>query len=275
MEIKNSELLIQELISFMAPYRKQGICVAFSGGVDSCVVLKAACIANEGNDKPVLAITFETKLHPHSDITEAKELAEIMGAKHYTITVDEFADPQITKNPVNRCYLCKKLLFQTMTKTAHDLGYLGLFDGSNMDDTKEYRPGLAALEELAITSPLIELQVTKSSVRKMASILGLSTASKPSAPCLATRLPYDTSFDYELLAKINQGEDYLKELGHYNVRLRYHHPIVRIEVDKSEIADILNHSDKIVSYLKDLGFAYITLDLEGFRSGSMDIFVTK
>ena len=145
-----------------------------------------------------------------------------------------------------------------------------MFDGSNLDDTKSYRPGLAALQELGIKSPLIDLSFTKAMVREAAKNFGLSSSSKPSAPCMATRLPYNTPFDYELLNRLHQGETFLHNLGFYNVRLRCHSNLIRIEVDLSDFSNLLLQREEICRYLKSLGFDYLTLDLEGFRSGSMD-----
>lgn len=261
-----------QIIQYIKPFVEDGIVVAFSGGVDSCVLLKAACIAAALSEKTVLAVTFMTKLHPMGDTQEAVDLAEEMGAVSKVIVIDEFADSEITKNPIDRCYLCKKLLFQTLLNYAAEKGYGAVFDGTNYSDTKEYRPGLKALEELGIKSPLKELGYTKSDVRAIASFLGLKTASKPSTPCMATRLPYGDHFDYELLNRIHEGEEWLRKQGFYNVRLRYHKPVLRLEVDISEFEKLIKLREELINYLKGQGFIYITLDLEGFRSGSMDIF---
>ena len=264
----------EQLISYFDSYVKDGICIAFSGGVDSSLLLKAACLAVEKSSlttkKPVLAITFETRLHPHTDTEDAAKQAQQFGAIHKVIKIDEFENPEIVKNPVNRCYLCKYFLFETLKKEASSLGYFHLFDGSNLDDTKSYRPGLAAIKELGIKSPLITLSYTKTMVREATKFFGLPTFSKPSTPCMATRLPYDTPFDYELLDRLHKGEMFLRELGFYNVRLRCHSNLIRIEVDLSDFPNLMKHREKICNYLKSLGFDYLTLDLEGFRSGSMD-----
>lgn len=266
--------LKEPLISYFDSYVEDGICIAFSGGVDSSLLLKAACCAvsesSFSHKKPVLAVTFETKLHPHTDTLDAANQAQQFGALHHIVKIDEFSNPEITKNPVNRCYLCKHFLFETLKKEAVRLGYRYLFDGSNLDDTKVYRPGLAALKELKIESPLITLGFTKEMVRQAAAEFGLSTSSKPSTPCMATRLPYGTPFDYELLDRLHRGESFLRNLGFYNVRLRCHDNLIRIEVDQSDLSKILEYRKDICDCLKSLGFQYLTLDLEGFRSGSMD-----
>lgn len=266
--------MTEQLISYFDSYVKDGICIAFSGGVDSSLLLKAACLAVARNPlaekKPVLAVTFETRLHPHEDTEDAAKQAQHFGALHQVVKIDEFSNPEIVKNPVNRCYLCKHFLFDTLQKKALELGYSHLFDGSNLDDTKVYRPGLAALKELQIKSPLITLGFTKEMVRQTAATLGLSTSSKPSTPCMATRLPYNTPFNYELLDRIHRGESFLRDLGFYNVRLRCHSDLIRLEVDLIDFPKILEYRQEICSYLKSLGFGFLTLDLEGFRSGSMD-----
>lgn len=269
--------MLQTLIQYFKPYLREGICIAFSGGVDSSLLLKAACLAREQaltagmSSLPILALIAETKLHPHEDTVQAEELARSMGADCQILTIDEFQDPQIMNNPINRCYLCKRLLFSSIKETARKQGRLHIFDGTNQNDTKEYRPGLAALEELQIHSPLKELEITKEQVRELSRQLQLKTSDKPSTPCLATRLPYGAQLDFQLLNRIHEGEVFLRSLGFYNVRLRFHEPLLRLEVDKKEFSRILEQQDRIICKLKQLGFLYITLDLEGFRSGSMDV----
>lgn len=264
---------MEQLIKLFEPHVNEGICMAFSGGVDSSLLLAAACraVSRVNPDKPVLAVTFETRLHPHGDTDEARSLALSLGARHEIIQVDEFSDARILSNPKNRCYLCKSLLFKSLLQTGQDAGYTWFCEGSNLDDTKVYRPGLQAVREAGVHSPLIDRGLTKNDVRRLAAEAGLKTASKPSTPCMATRLPYDTPFDYELLNRIHNGEDWLRNLGFYNVRLRFHAPILRIEIDKTDFNRFMDQHEAITRAMKNLGFVYITLDLEGFRSGSMDI----
>lgn len=202
---------------------------------------------------------------------EAEALARSLGARHQVIEVDEFSDSRILSNPKNRCYLCKSLLFRSLIQAGKDAGYTFFCEGSNVDDTQVYRPGLQAVREAGVHSPLIDCHLTKAEIRLLAAEAGLSTASKPSTPCMATRLPYDTPFDYALLDRIHQGESWLRSLGFYNVRLRFHQPILRIEIDKADFNRFMDQHEAITKAMKDLGFVYITLDLEGFRSGSMDL----
>lgn len=264
----------QKLAKVMETNSNSGICVAFSGGVDSSLLLKIACDTAKEKNQSVLAVTFETRLHPHGDLDEAKELALSFGANHKVIAVDEFSDPEIMHNPIDRCYRCKNLLFKTLIQTAQEEGYHYLMDGSNYDDLDAYRPGMKALKELGIHSPLLELKITKSEIRSLASDLFILSSNRPSAPCLATRLPYGDTLDFDLLERIDLGEKYIKKLGFYNVRLRAHKDILRIEVDKEAFPKFMESYDTVVQQLKELGFLYITLDLEGFRSGSMDINIT-
>ena len=217
--------------------------------------------------------TFETKLHAMADITVSKRVALEMGAIHKIITINEFENEAILKNPIDRCYQCKKSLFVNLTEFAKENNLKYVVDGTNGDDFNTYRPGVKALKELGVISPLAKLGITKDEVRFMAKKLGISVASRPSAPCMATRLPYNTDINIELLERIDKGEEFIRELGFTVVRLRLHKDVVRIEVMKEDLSKILQYSDKIIHYLKDLGFVYITLDLEGFRSGSMDVYL--
>lgn len=250
---------------------KDGICIAFSGGIDSSLILKAACEVGKKHNKNICAVTFDTKLHPLSDITISKQVAKSMKAIHKIIHVDEFENKEFLNNPIDRCYQCKKFLFTKLIKFAKDNNLKHIVDGTNADDLKEYRPGLKALNELGIISPLAKLGITKKEVRKIAKNLNISVATRPSTPCMATRLPYNTKITPDLLEKIEKGEEFLKKLGFSVVRLRVHNKIARIEIDKKEFSRFLEEKNLIIAYLKKLGFIYITLDLEGFRSGSMDI----
>lgn len=268
---KTDQSNFDQLTKVFDSHIEEGIAIAFSGGVDSSLLLKIACEAGKKHNRKVLAVTFETKLHPHGDLEQAQAIAHSFGAVHKTIEVNEFADPEILNNPVDRCYRCKNLLFQTFISFANSEGYTYLVDGSNFDDLKAYRPGMKALKELGIHSPLLELEITKAEIRSLAGCLDIASSDKPSAPCLATRLPYGARFDFELLERIDQGEQFIKSFGFYNVRLRLHQDILRIEVDNKDFSKFMEYKDTFIQKLKELDFLYITLDLEGFRSGSMDI----
>lgn len=283
-------------------YIPAGIAVAFSGGADSALLLKTACLA-AGEKRRVYAVTAQTRLHPAGDPKEAKRMAEEFGAVHIVLRIDELAEAGIETNPVNRCYLCKRSIFGKIKELARELGAGVILEGTNADDLHQYRPGIRALEELRIVSPLAECGLTKKEIRALAAHLGIPAANRPSTPCLATRLPYGTKISYELLGKIDAGERCLRGLGFYNVRLRAHELtetvpsktrwaeeqgeradggsgmpaegeerkwLARIEVDREDIPRLLVHGEELTGVVKKLGFARVTVDLEGFRSGSMD-----
>ena len=252
-------------------YCRRDVCVAFSGGVDSSLVLVMACEAARKNGTKVYAITMDTVLHPKADVENAKKVLEGTQAVHVILTMDELAVPEIHNNPKNRCYLCKKELYGKMLAFAREKGAEVLLEGSNEDDLHVYRPGLQAVKELGVKSPLAECKVTKAEVRKLAAEYGVAVADRPSAPCLATRLPYGAEINLALLKKIDEAENYLRKFGWRNVRIRVHDKIARLEVDAGVLEEVIRHREEIVRYLKELGFMYITLDLEGFRSGSMDL----
>ncbi|MBS5063921.1 MAG: ATP-dependent sacrificial sulfur transferase LarE [Hungatella hathewayi] len=254
---------------------KEDICLAFSGGVDSSLLLKVAADAAAKTGRNVYAVTFDSRLHPSCDLEIATKVAEELGGIHKVISVDELEQEEIRNNPVNRCYLCKRHLFQSLKNFAGTRGIRTIIDGTNEDDMHVYRPGIKALKELGIISPLAELHITKAEVKSLAAEYGISVASRPSTPCMATRLPYNTEINYETLERIAQGEAYLRETFSGNIRLRLHGDIVRIEMDAPAMPEVLEKRQQVITYLKNLGFLYITLDLEGFRSGSMDIHVSN
>ena len=253
----------------------EDICLAFSGGVDSSLLLKVAADAAAETGKKVYAVTFDSRLHPSCDLRIARQVAGELGGIHQVMEVDELEQEEIRMNPVNRCYLCKRHLFMTLKKLAGEKGVRRILDGTNEDDMHVYRPGIRALKELGIISPLAELHITKEAVKGMASEYGISVASRPSTPCMATRLPYNTRIDYDVLDRIAQGEAYLRDALPGNVRLRLHGGIARLEVDNEAFARLLDMRADVVRQLKGLGFTYVTLDLEGFRSGSMDVGITE
>lgn len=255
----------------MAELCREDVCLAFSGGVDSSLLLKILADQAARTGKRVYAVTFDTRLHPPCDLEIAGRVAVELGGIHKVITVDELEQEEIRHNPVNRCYLCKRHLFQELKRFAAGEGIPYILDGTNEDDMHVYRPGIQALKELGIMSPLAELHITKAQVKALAKEYGISVAGRPSAPCMATRLPYNTEIDYEALERIAAGEELLKTLIPGNVRLRLHGNVARIEVDEPQFGTFLENRRRITEELKKMGFLYITLDLEGFRSGSMDI----
>lgn len=271
---RNKDQVRQQLEQAMEEYAKEDICLAFSGGVDSSLLLKAAADAAKITGNKVYAVTFDSRLHPSCDREIAARVSKELGGIHKVISVNELDQDEIRFNPENRCYLCKKKLFQTLKEFAGEKNIRYIMDGTNEDDLHVYRPGIKALRELGIISPLADLHITKYKVKELASFYGISVASRPSAPCMATRLPYHTEIDYDILSRIGKGEEYVRSLVKGNVRLRIHKDIVRIEVDPEAMSALLSKSKEIIAYLKELGFSYITMDMEGFRSGSMDIEVS-
>ena len=280
----------EKLHKLLQKLTRSDLAVAFSGGVDSSLLLKLACMHSQENQTKVYAYTAVTQLHPAVDLELAKQVAGEIGAEHIVLEIQELYQAGIENNPENRCYLCKKKIFQTMLEDMAERNIAEtevtetddtgrnvserkiplLIEGSNMDDTKVYRPGLKAIAELGIRSPLMEAGLSKEEVRRLATELQISTADRPSTPCMATRFPYGTKLTMENLKKVEQAEAFLGTFGFRNIRLRVHDKVARIEIDDIYFEKLLVHRNEITRYLKELGFDYITLDLEGFCSGSMD-----
>lgn len=253
-------------------YVQQDLCIAFSGGVDSSLLLKIAkdCARYTNSRCKIHAVTFDTSLHPSCDLEIAKKVAQEADVIHKVIFVNELEQAEIRFNPKNRCYLCKKALFEKLIEYASRAGASFILEGTNEDDLHVYRPGLKAIQELGILSPLADVGFTKEEVRRLAGELGISVAERPSTPCLATRLPYGDEIRTEVLGQIAKGEEFLKKKGFAVVRLRVHKDVARIEIPKKDFPAFLEQREEITGELKKLGFLYITLDMEGFRSGSMD-----
>lgn len=265
----------QKLQKQMLVYAQGDMLVAFSGGVDSSLILKLAVQAAAKSGHKVYGIMMHTMLHPMGEVEDARVTAEQIGAEFRVLEIDELKGADILDNPVDRCYRCKKYLFRNLIEEGEKLGVSVMMEGTNEDDLHVYRPGLRAIRELGIHSPLAEAGMTKAEVRRLAGELGVSVSNKPSMPCLATRFPYGTRISYEAMRKVDEGEAFIRSLGFYNVRLRIHNDVARIEVDVNEMPHLLEHCEQIVAKLKNLGYDYITVDLEGFRSGSMDLHVKK
>lgn len=261
----------ERLRNRMSELASEDICLAFSGGVDSSLLLKMASDAASRTGKRVYAVTFDSRLHPSCDLEIASRVAGELGGIHQVVKVDELEQEEIRMNPVNRCYLCKRHLFLALQALAKEKGVRRILDGTNEDDLHVYRPGIRALRELGIISPLAELHIPKCAVKSMAAEDGISVAARPSTPCMATRLPYNTRIDYDVLARIAEGEAYLKGVLKGNIRLRLHGEVARLEVDWDSFEKLSEIREDVVLKLKNLGFTYVCLDLEGFRSGSMDV----
>ncbi len=271
--MENFKNKVKKLQELMAEYTKNDLAIAFSGGVDSTLLLKLACEAALKNNTKVYAYTIHTMLHPMEELEITEKLAGEYGAIYRAIQVDELKESGIENNPVNRCYLCKKYMFTSLQKDTIQNHIPILIEGTNLDDTKAYRPGIQALKELDIKSPLLMAEFTKSDIRELALELGIEVANKPSAPCLATRFPYNTMLCQDELDKVEAMEGKLKEMGFYNLRCRIHGKLVRIEVDEQDIIKLVKLKEEVISYVKQTGYDYITVDLEGFRSGSQDLHI--
>ena len=244
------------------------VLVAFSGGVDSTFLLYAAKKAlGESN---VLAVIAESPTYPRDEIELAQKVCQGFGVNYQIIRTDEFLDHNFVSNPKDRCYFCKKELFSKLLEIARENGIEHVLDGSNFDDKADYRPGGKAKSELGVKSPLMELGFTKQEIRDLSKEEGLPTWDKPSYACLASRIPYGTEISKKLLARINKGEEILKSEGFRHVRLRHYQDLCRIELAKNEIPRLIKCREHIVDRLKDLGYNYITVDLEGYRTGSLN-----
>ena len=245
------------------------VLVAHSGGVDSTLLLRAA--SDILGDR-VVAVTARSPLYPDREYEEGLELATQMGVKHLTVTTDELALPEFSRNSPDRCYHCKRELFLKMRDIAAQEELEWVADGTNYDDLRDHRPGRTAAEELGVRSPLCEARLTKEDVRSISRELGLATWNKPSQACLASRVPYGREITASILERISRAEDYLRSLGIRDVRVRDHGDTARIEVDTAAIVSLVNGDlrFRIVEFMKSLGYVYVTVDLEGYRTGSMN-----
>ncbi len=241
--------------------------VAFSGGVDSSFLSYRAHLLR---NVKMVAVTVRTPYVPEREINEAREFTAAHGISHNII---DMSFPEIIRhNPVDRCYLCKKTLFGKIAEFASENGYRYIVDGTNSDDTSYFRPGIKALKEMAVKSPLAEAELTKQEIRELSRKEGLPLWDKPAMACLLTRIPYETEVSEKVLRMIEQAEDHLLEKGYPGTRVRVHGDVIRIECMPGYIEKIVNDPERkqIVANLKKIGFRYISLDLEGYRTGSMD-----
>ena len=261
---------LNELRRMLADLSADGVCAAFSGGVDSALLLTVLSELHARKPFPLLAVVFATAFHTAEETASALKLAEELGVPAERVNRDVLADPVLKNNPKDRCYHCKRALFSEMKRIADAHSIRNLVDGTNADDTRVYRPGRKALEELGVLSPLALCGFTKDEIRAAARELLVPVADKPSTPCLATRFPYGTVLTDDALRQVERGEAYLRGLGLNVVRLRVHENVARIETDAEGFELAAANRFEIAFELRRLGFPYASLDLEGFRSGSMD-----
>lgn len=243
--------------------------IAYSGGIDSTLVAK---VAHDVLGDQVLAVTANSPSLLPEDLEDATVQAAEMGLRHQVVTTDELANPNYAANPVNRCYFCKSELHDTLKPMALKQGYPYVVDGVNADDLQDYRPGIQAARERGARSPLAEVGITKLEVRQMARELGLPWWDKPAQPCLSSRFPYGEEITVEKLQRVGRAERYLRQLGHRTLRVRSTADTARIELPPEDLKEFVTETDLVllVTTLQSYGFTYVTLDLEGFRSGKLN-----
>ena len=268
---KTMEARLKELEGIVAPYGSA--LVAFSGGVDSCLALAVAARAlPQGR---VLAVTSNNETYLPSELGQAEAFARSLGVEHFVVETRELDDPNYAKNPTNRCYFCKSTLYSELQALALERGYGCVVDGANKDDEGDYRPGRKAARELAVVSPLSVAGVTKAEVRGLARHLGLPTWDKPALACLSSRFPYGQPITPEKLAQVARAEEFMRARGYRQVRVRHHGEIARLEVGADELERAFAEREAISAELTDAGFLYVTLDLAGYKSGSLNAALSR
>lgn len=263
------ESVRERLLAWMKDF--SSLALGFSGGLDSSVVAMAAKLALGDS---TVAITAVSPVHPETEIELARKIAAWIGIRHVELPGREMNDPRFLPNDPERCYYCKRIRFEDMISYANSFGIAAVLDGSNADDAHDYRPGGRAVRELGVRSPLAELGITKTTVRRLAAAWNLPNVAKPPEPCLASRFAYGEPITAERLRDIEEAEAFLRSLGFSETRVRWHGKgLVRIEVKSDQIPKLTEPEIRgiIVQKFKSLGFVQVSLDLEGFRSGSMNM----
>ncbi len=268
MKVKSKKSKVKKLKDILQSMSK--VLIAYSGGVDSTFLVKIA--KDTLGKENVLAVTAESATYPLSELKDAKRNARNIGVRHLVIHTDEFEDSNFVLNPANRCYYCKKELFSTLRKIAKKEGIEFVIDASNTDDVNDYRPGAKAKKEFGVRSPLQEAGFNKNDIRHLSEKIGLKTWDKPAMACLASRIPYGEKIEIDKLKRIETAEEFLQKSGFKQVRVRCHGSVARIEVLPKDIKLLIKNTlhDRIITRLKKMGFAFVTLDLQGYRTGSLN-----
>lgn len=261
----NKEVKLKNILTEMADQGK--IMVAFSGGVDSTYLL---ICARELLGEKVIAVIAASETFPTREYSAAAQIAQNYHIPLHETSVSEFANPDFVANQPDRCYHCKSGLYSHLNEVAEQLGCTFILDGSNMDDLGDYRPGLKAKQEQGLRSPLQEAGLSKQEIRQLSFMQQLPTWNKPSFACLSSRIPYGTKIDLQKIDQLDAAETFLLSLGFSQVRVRHHGEIARIEIDPDDTSLMFNSSAEIDIHLRELGFKYVTLDLQGYRTGSMN-----
>lgn len=262
MNLKEKEQKLKEIIGDCT-----SAIVAYSGGVDSTYLLKASFDVLGEN---VLAVTACSSTYPASERQQALDIADKIGTRHKFIIAEELDIPEFSDNPPDRCYYCKKELYTKLLHVAKEENIANVFDGSNADDINDYRPGSKAIQELGIKSPLKQAGLTKDDIRELSKKLDLPTWDKPVQACLSSRFPYGNKITKEKLTQVEKAEVFLKSLGLTQLRVRHHDSVARIETSPDEFNILLEKRIEVYNQLSDLGFTYVTLDLEGYNTGSLN-----
>lgn len=247
----------------------ESVLIAFSGGVDSTFLLR---VASEVLKENIVAVTASSEIFPSSECDEARRIAESLGVKHIVIVTNELDNPDFTSNPPDRCYHCKKGLFVELSERAKELGLAHIIEGSNFSDINDYRPGMKAVKEFNVRTPLKEAGLTKAEIRTLSKGMNLPTWNKPASPCLSSRIPYGSEITREKLQRIELGERFLRGFGIKTLRVRDHDDIARIETPRDSMHMLLDsvRADEIVGRFRSLGYVYVAIDLQGYRTGSMN-----
>jgi uncharacterized protein len=252
----------------------ESVVVAFSGGVDSTLLARAA---KDALGARALLVTADSETYPARELEEAKRLAELVGVRHLVVRTEELANPDYARNPVNRCFFCKEELFVKLAPIAEREGCRTLVYGANMDDLGDHRPGMKAAEAHGVRAPMIEVELWKAEIRALSRELGLPTWDKPSFACLSSRFQYGDRITPEKLRQVDAAEEFVRALGFRQFRVRHHDRLARLEIAREEMARLWDEGRHaaIVQHFRELGYVYVTVDLAGFQSGSANLLLSR